>query len=351
MEPGIVLFELKGKAEGLQVGPPTGEQATFVRGDITVRLEIEIIGGRETSDALVSVTTSRGLTDEAYAVFAANFEALAAERERPAEPDSETGVRFLTDREVRWVLEPPEPVLAICEDIRSELNREAGRLIQLLRWFYNQSEPAQPLRRPTLLCSVDGMAWDSTPVRADELYFFGGEDVELTDLGIARIGEIWAAGDVAEPLARQIFLEAVALADENPRAALVLAVAAAEIGVKQFAAGQSSGESEAWLITEIQSPKLLDLLGKYLPFFTTRRTFDGRAIPKHLMTELHKAATARNQVVHKGEADKTYGSEELAQVFVAVNDLLYLLDWFAGNDWVVRHLQDETKSAYPWEES
>jgi hypothetical protein len=175
---------------------------------------------------------------------------------------------------------------------------------------------------------------------------FGGTDIELTREGVAQIEEVWARGALAEPLARQIFLEGFSLADENPRAALVLAIAAVEVGVKQFAAARSSEPSEAWLITQLQAPNLLDLLRDYLPFFTDKRTTDGRAVPKALITELTKAAKARNDIVHQGEAREAYGEERLAAVFVAVNDLLYLLDWFAGNEWAFRHVQEQTQKAY-----
>lgn len=107
---------------------------------------------------------------------------------------------------------------------------------------------AQPLGDATLYCSLDGSLWDIAPSRHVDLPYLGGGDVLLNDEWVEFVASIWESGEIAEPLARQIFLEGVALADENPRAALVLAVAAAEVGLKQFAAERSDRPSEAWLI-------------------------------------------------------------------------------------------------------
>lgn len=112
--------------------------------------------------------------------------------------------------------------------------------------------------------------------------------------------------------------------------------------MKQFAALRSGQESEAWLISKLPSPSLRRLLREYLPFFTEKRTHDKQAVPKHLVSTLHQAAEDRNDIVHQGV--KGYDEEQLAEVFVAVNDLLYLLDWFDDRAWAFEHLQDETKT-------
>ena len=68
---------------------------------------------------------------------------------------------------------------------------------------------------------------------------------------------------------------------ERCRASLVLAVAAAEVAIKQFAATHSGRESEAWLISKLPSPSIRVLLKDYMPFFTDKRTTDGFA-PRRL---------------------------------------------------------------------
>jgi hypothetical protein len=343
---GLVLFELRGRAVNLGVGPPDGEQARFRRGDVEVLIEMATREGMSTDDLLVTASTRREVGAEAYRLFEDNFVALLkpSENEKLKIPGSRL-VR-VPERIVRWVFEPPEAVLAICEDVYAELHAEAARLIRLLRWLCNQREPAQPLGNAVLYCSLDGSLWDAAPTRQYDPPHLFGLDALLDEEWVGSIAKIWENGEVDEPLARQIYLESYALAEENPRAALVLAVAAAEVALKQFAAGQSDRPSEAWLISAIQSPRLLDLLRDYLPFLTDKRTIDGRAIPKALVTALDKAATDRNHIVHRGEAKETYTPDQMAKFLLAVNDFLYLLDWFGGNDWAFDRLQEETKAAY-----
>ena len=52
----------------------------------------------------------------------------------------------------------------------------------------------------------------------------------------------------------------------------------------------------------------------------------------------------RNRLMHRGQEPPT--EESVATLLAGVNDLLYLLDWFAGHDWAFGHLELETQQAY-----
>lgn len=343
---GHVHFQLTGRATSLEVAPPAGERATLRRGDIELTWEIERNDqGSEGSDCDVVARTTREVADSLHELLKEELDALDKEAAtRPEQPSG--GIRFLSDREARWLIEPPEPLVLLCDDVHTELHAEAARLVQILRWLFNRPWPAQPLDNPHFRWSLDGTRWESAPTRPVDLPIFGGGGVELDEAAIELVGRLWESGEVVEPLARQIFLEAVALERENPRAALTLAVTAAEVGVKQFAAAQSSSASEGWLISSIQSPPLVRLIRRYLPYFTDKKANEkgGPAVPRHIWKPLEEAVDLRNDVVHAGENPPS--EEALAQIFVAVNDFLYLLDWFAGNEWAFRHLQEQTKLAY-----
>ena len=169
------------------------------------------------------------------------------------------------------------------------------------------------------------------------------EGVELV-LYEDGVNQILQSG-LVEPVARQILIEAVSLRHENPRAAYVIAFAAAEIGIKQFAI-QRSQPSEAWLIDTGPSPSMAKLLTGYLPRLTETRTSDRAApIPKHLLKRLDRAMEKRNDLTHTEEPPPS--TEEVAELLSSVNDLLYLLDWFAGQEWALAHLSEETRAAYP----
>ncbi len=273
---GLVYFRLAGVAEALEIAPPAGELATFRLGEVEVTLELRRTPeGNESDDCLVVATVSREVVDDAYGAFSAHRDATLAAVAPPADPSGM--FTPLPEHEVLWLAYPPESVAALCRDVRSELHGEAARLVQILRWLFNRPWPAQPLGRARLEWSLNGDDWFAKPGGLSSPATFGSEGRELTPDGIKMIERLWQRGDPSEPLARQIFLEAYALSYENPRAALVLAVVAAEVGVKQFAALRSGQESEAWLISKLPSPSLRRLLREYLPFFTDKRARQARS--------------------------------------------------------------------------
>jgi hypothetical protein len=148
-----------------------------------------------------------------------------------------------------------------------------------------------------------------------------------------------------EPIARQLLLEAGALVDSNPRAAWVLAVAAAEVGLKRFVASRAS-VTEAWLITELQSPPLRRLVKEYLPLFgdTSKWSSESTPIPKRLRQVINDAVEQRNQISHQGTVNP--GRDDLVELLHSVNDFLYLLDWFSGEEWAWTHVREETRRAW-----
>jgi hypothetical protein len=179
-----------------------------------------------------------------------------------------------------------------------------------------------------------------------EVATFGGEGRDLTEHTRELFQEALDDDALFEPLARQIFLEAVALQEDEPRAAFVLALVAAEVGLKQFAIRETPRPSEQWLLDETaHSPSFRKLLKEYLPRATERRTTDGRIVPSHLQEALGYATDTRDNIVHRGV--DAPGEEKVAEVLAAVNDFLYLLDWLAGHQWAYGWLTTETQAAFP----
>jgi hypothetical protein len=232
----------------------------------------------------------------------------------------------------------------LCEDVYSELHAEAARLVRLLRWLFNRPGPAKPLTSRWLFWSLDGTFWSDAPAREVDLPLVGGEGGVLSERGVELVGRMWASDESVEPLARQIFLEAVSLAEVNRRAAFILGFVAAELGVKHFGSGKSDSLSEAWLLENVQSPPIDRLLREYLVPLTEKKTRSGDAVPRTLVALFEKAMKTRNRLMHRGQEPPT--AEEVARLLVGVNDLLYLLDWFAGHRWAFSRMSDETRAAY-----
>ena len=104
-----------------------------------------------------------------------------------------------------------------------------------------------------------------------------------------------------EPLGRQLFREAWGQIGINPRGALVIGVAAAEVGLKRLIATLIPGAE--WLVQELQAPSVRKILRDFLPTLPVRAKWaDGSEIklPSKLISDVVKAFDLRNKVAHVG---------------------------------------------------
>ena len=212
--------------------------------------------------------------------------------------------------------------------------------------MFNRVETPQPFYEQELQWSLDGETWYSAPRHHHDQSFFTATDGvrEITPESMPAIQTLLDYEEFEEPLARQLLVEGGALAYSNPRAAWVLAIAAAEVGIKTFAAKGS--QSEAWLITEMQSPSLLRLIRDYLPLRVEAEKWSdvSTPVPKAMRRTLQDGAETRNRIVHQGATTPAYN--DVVELLQTVNDFLYLLDWFSGHEWVWVHIRPETAQAW-----
>jgi hypothetical protein len=312
----LVRFRLKARALHLDVSSEEGE-ATFTVGD--VRLTIGRDGSNEESPH-IDAETSLEAPDDVLKLLGEQAENMLRARDARLG----TSARMLSVAEVTWLVDPPPPVVAFCEGVALELHQAASRLVGLLRWIFNRPWTPHPLHDPCVEWSLDGERWQPAPTRPVNVVTFGGDGVDLGPKGQQALQRLLEDHELAEPLARQIFLEAVSLQEDEPRTSVVIALVAAETGVKQFAIRQTPRPSEKWLISETAySPSFLKILREYLPKATERRTADGRVVPLHLQEILERAVDTRNNIVHGG--GDAPDEEQVAELLAAVNDLLYLL--------------------------
>lgn len=259
-----------------------------------------------------------------------------------------TGAAGLSLEQVTWLV-GPEDVLQFAADIRHRLKYSALRVMQILRWlgdltFVSFSGEGE------LCWSLDGQTWHEAP-EEQEPHVYGEPDLFVSEQWRDVLQELTRQEHVAEPLAWQIFHDAVSLLSESPRAAYVLALSAVEVGLKLLPASVSKSDSESWLAIEMPSPPMEKLLLGYLPRLTKKRVAGKpkEAIPPKLREKLKKASERRNKLVHTSEPPPTV--EETAQILNATHDLLYLLDWFCGHEWAISHVSAEWLKEYPPAES
>jgi hypothetical protein len=146
-----------------------------------------------------------------------------------------------------------------------------------------------------------------------------------------------------EPFGFELHREAWSQRTTNPRSALLLGVAAVEIGFKECVAGLVP--DAAWLAREAPTPQVVRMLREYLPTLPAANTIGGKVVPppeQHL-DRLKKAVNARNQLAHKGGASPT--GRDLRLLLVDMKEILWLLAYYAGSSWALHHLSLETRQA------
>lgn len=146
-----------------------------------------------------------------------------------------------------------------------------------------------------------------------------------------------------EPLGHELLCEANVNRRNNPRSSLVLGVAAAEAGFKQFA---SKTLPDTACPSKLQSPPLVEMLQKF-PWEQLKIRINGKipAVPDSIINELQKGVTLRNKIVHSGVA--TLSADTLDSLLDTVKNLLYFLDVLhgSGQNWPLNFIdQDVIKS-------
>lgn len=92
-------------------------------------------------------------------------------------------------------------------------------------------------------------------------------------------------------------------------------------------------------------PPIVKMLEEYLPRLPARQSFDGHVLPPPppIIKQLKKAITSRNGLTHAG-AESLKG-DSLKEALNAIEDVLWLLDYYAGGEWALHHMRKETRVA------
>lgn len=228
----------------------------------------------------------------------------------------------------------PDPMQQALIQAESHLSTAVREIVGLVQWRFGVLGPRNPLA--SLMheqqWSLDGENWHSAP-------FLGFVTVErkrsmtLSPSDQQEIRDLLASG-TREPLGHELFREAYAQRSDNPRSALILAVAALEVGVKRLITDMCA--CAEWFVTEAQAPPVFTMLREYVPKLATK---SAPAITKEQLDEVKKAVFERNRLVHRGEGGPS--GERLDRRLGVIRDLLYTLDSMRGNEWAQDRLEDE----------
>jgi len=160
------------------------------------------------------------------------------------------------------------------------------------------------------------------------------KEVYLNQKSAETIEEMFRIG-TAQPLYHDLFREAWQNKTDNPRSSLVMAMAAAETALKTTAVDLYDNLGTEWIFENLPSPPLDRMLRDYVQLLPVRRKINDkvRRPPKSAITLIRDGVEFRNKIVH-GRC-KEIEPEKLDKILRAVRDVLYLLDYYRGNDWAL----------------
>jgi hypothetical protein len=90
-----------------------------------------------------------------------------------------------------------------------------------------------------------------------------------------------------------------------------------------------------WLVENLPSPPVTRLLSDFLPTLPVRLKVDGKVHkpPKEARRLIANAVEQRNRVAHRGQL--SLSTQGILDFLDAVQNTLYLLDYYCGNDWAL----------------
>jgi HEPN domain-containing protein len=264
---------------------------------------------------------------------------LASEITERRLPASGRGLRFS---------ELPNRLSDYSRDVTRELANATTQIFELIRWRRAMEGPVEALWSR----GIEGVEWCDDPgnwhrLPPDFQWLAGRARIlphstpeEIADL------EAMATSGMREPLAHALLRQAQRAATQREYAsALVMAIAALEIGVKQLIGTLIPGAE--WLALHAPSPPVVDILRDYLPTIPADESIGGYVTspPDDILRILKNAVSVRNVTVHRGQGELR--RDFIAEVLGAVADVLWMCDYFTGQKWALRNLSEQTRSALP----
>ena len=234
----------------------------------------------------------------------------------------------------------PQSVQEFFDEAFDVLSEEGRKVALALRWRLHQYVPLMGRKHLAGEYSVDGgTSWVGAPLRGT--WRVGEPYVGLTleDSLDASLGPILTDARPV-PVAHELLFEAQDLAGRSDRAALVVGVAALEVGVKMLVSTLVPGTT--WLMEEAPSPPVEKMIREYLPTLDIACQLPGTSgmVPtEELIKEIKKAVKLRNELVHTGYA--TIDPVWLDLWLRLCQSLLFTFECFGGQVWAGQEVHPE----------
>ena len=236
--------------------------------------------------------------------------------------------------------ELPGSLQEFSRTVSSMLSSAAVRAYEIIRWRFDIAGWPRPYSSRGIEWSDNGTEWHPFPTN---LQVRIGSARAGTPLGQERVDEVnrLLGRGAEEPLAHYILREARASLGRHNVSALVMAMSAAEVGLKQLVSRLVPGAG--WLVENVPSPPLVRMLIEYLPQLPLVNADAALAPPaKSILDALRKGVTMRNSATHIGT--RHVDIDEVEHVVDAVSDLLWLFDYYGGEEWAQQYLSESVQA-------
>jgi hypothetical protein len=233
----------------------------------------------------------------------------------------------------------PAALRECVEGVSAELREASLRAFGILRWRAREFGPLQPFK------PVSGLQWEHDgewlSIPSDTYLTLDGPTVlELTHRSKPDLQAALDAGD-SEPLGHELLREAWNQRTSRPRSALLIGVAALEVGVKQFVSRVAP--DAAWLATNAPTPPVVKMLQKYLPTLNAAEPL--RPLAKGVPKILSDGVELRNRLAHTGD-ESDVSPEKLETLLRQIREVLWSLDAARGYTWASDHRAASESSGY-----
>jgi hypothetical protein len=222
-----------------------------------------------------------------------------------------------------------EPLAKVSDELLGSISLVVG----LARWRCDRPGPVSLQSAGELEWSVDRSHWLADPRQAPVVTASFGPDLVVTPTRRADNIDDMIKKGASEPLHQSLLREAQSLQHDNPRSALAIGVAAAEIAVKALVS--DSVPTAAWLVQNLPSPPIAKIMADYIPLLPNMPKVNERpaTFPPSLIKQVTTATNLRNELVH-GKREGT-DTERVAEALSAAEDVVWLTDYFQGQQWAI----------------
>lgn len=219
--------------------------------------------------------------------------------------------------------------------LEADLREAAFRVVRVIRWVYGLPGLAEPLAVTSREWSLDAREWMSLPYEQPKPArgYATPEPLATAEETAAIQGLLDTNAD--EPAGRLLWLVASANRSREPRAALAMAAAAAEVGMRYALRARVSRK-------KLREMNVKELLSGVMELALTVAVPAGLPPvfpPQKLRDRILKTAAQRNSLVHEGIF--RVPPAEMDLLLDAAENLLWILDYLTGYRAAIRRITSD----------